>query len=118
MPSIAYMQYHVSQIFEFGYFQDVFVDVVRYHTTDREKYRRTQNRGVMAVSTHDGESIEFYGFLKQIIELQYNSSETYYSPIVVLFRCDWFDTHSKKCRMKDLAVWTSLRTKNGHFDSC
>ena len=62
----------------------------------------------MAESTHDGESIEFYGFLEQIIELQYNSSETYYSPKVVLFRCDWFDTHSKKCRMKDEGFFRSI----------
>ena len=34
-----------------------------------------KNSGVMAEGTHDGESIEFYGCLKQIIELQYNSSE-------------------------------------------
>ena len=55
-------------------FSGCLVDGVRYHTADREKYR-TQNSGVMAEGTHDGESIEFYGCLKQIIELQYNSSE-------------------------------------------
>ena len=55
-------------------FSGCLVDGVRYHTADREKYRRTQNSGVMAEGTHDGESIELYGFLKQIIELQYNSS--------------------------------------------
>ena len=89
-------------------FSGCLVDGVRYHTADREKYRRTQNSGVMAEGTHDGESIEFYGCLKQIIELQYNSLETYYSPIVVLFRCDWFDTHSKKCRMKDEGFFRSI----------
>ena len=62
----------------------------------------------MAEGTHDGESIEFYGCLKQIIELQYKSSEMDYSPTVVLFRCDWFDTHSKKCRMKDEGFFRSI----------
>jgi len=67
-----------------------------------------KNSGVMAEGTHDGESIEFYGCLKQIIELQYKSSEMDYSPTVVLFRCDWFDTHSKKCRMKDEGFFRSI----------
>ncbi|KAL5654389.1 hypothetical protein ACJX0J_033708, partial [Zea mays] len=44
------------------------VDGVRYHTVDREKYRRTQNSGVMAQGTHNGEDIEFYGSLREIIQ--------------------------------------------------
>ena len=27
---------------------------------------------------------------------------------MVLFRCDWFDTHSKKCRMKDEGFLRSI----------
>jgi hypothetical protein len=48
------------------------VDVVRCHNIDREKNRRTQNSGVMAQGTHTGEDIEFYGCLREIIQLQYN----------------------------------------------
>ena len=55
-------------------FAGCLIDGVRYHTADQEKYRRTQNSGVMTEGTHDGESIEFYGCLKQITELQYNYS--------------------------------------------
>ena len=55
-------------------FSGCLVDGVRYHTADREKNRRIQNSGVMTEGTQDGESIEFYGCLKQITELQYNSS--------------------------------------------
>ena len=41
---------------------------------DREKYLQTQNSGVLTEGTHDNGPIEFYGVLKDIIELQYNAS--------------------------------------------
>ncbi|CAN6222944.1 unnamed protein product [Urochloa humidicola] len=83
------------------------VDGVRYHTLDREKNRRTQNSGVMAEGSHDEDYIDFYGQLKEIIELQYNSDLSV-SRTVVLFRCDWFDTNSKKSRMKDDGFFKSI----------
>jgi len=81
-------------------FSACLVHGVRYHTVDRERNRRTQNSGVMVEGTHDGDNIDFYGCLKEIIQLQYNSDLSN-SRSVVLFRCDWFDTHGKKVRMKD-----------------
>jgi hypothetical protein len=80
-------------------FSACLVDGVRYHTIDRESNRRTQNSGVMVEGTHNNECIDFYGCLKEIIELQYNSDLMEHQT-VVLFRCDWFDTHSKKVSMK------------------
>jgi hypothetical protein len=80
-------------------FSACLVDGVRYHTVDRERNRRTQNSGVMVEGTHNNECIDFYGCLKEIIELQYNSDLMEHRT-VVLFQCDWFDTHSKKVNMK------------------
>lgn len=88
-------------------FSGCLIDGVRYHTADREKYRRTQNSGVMAEGSHNEDYIDFYGCLKQIIELQYNSDFSD-RRTVVLFRCDWFDTNGKKSRMKDDGFFRSI----------
>lgn len=61
----------------------------------------------MSEGCHNDENIEFYGRLKEIIELRYNS-DTSESRTVVLFRCDWFDTHGKKVRMKDDEFFKSI----------
>ena len=83
------------------------VDGVRYHTIDREKNRRTQNSGVMAEGTHNSEDIEFYGSLREIIQLQYNADKSGHRSVVI-FRCDWFDTESKKGRIKDDGLFKSI----------
>ena len=49
------------------------VNGVRYNTTDRERHRQTQNSGVLVDGTHNGVPTEFYGQLKEIVELSYNS---------------------------------------------
>ncbi|CAO2168753.1 unnamed protein product [Urochloa humidicola] len=61
----------------------------------------------MAEGSHDEDYIDFYGQLKEIIELQYNSDLSI-SRTVVLFHCDWFDTNSKKSRMKDDGFFKSI----------
>jgi hypothetical protein len=35
---------------------------------------QTQNSAVMTEGGHNGENIDFYGVLKEVIELQYNSN--------------------------------------------
>ena len=61
---------------------------------DREKFLLTQNSGVMAEGSHNGKEIDFYGVLKEVIELQYPSSYQV-RRTVVLFRCDWFNQVGK-----------------------
>lgn len=87
-------------------FSACLVDGVRYHTADREK-NRTQNCGVMVEGTHNGNNIDFYGCLKEIIQLQYNSNFSG-GRTVVLFQSDWFDVCSKKVRMKDDGFFWSV----------
>lgn len=88
-------------------FSACLVNGVRYHTVDREKNRRTQNSGILTDGTHNGESIDFYGCLKNIIELKYFSESSDHRT-VVLFRCDWFDTHGKKFKTKDDGIFRSI----------
>jgi hypothetical protein len=60
------------------------VDGVRYHTVDREINRKTQNSGIVSEGEHNGEYIDYYGQLKGIIRLHYNSSGGVHR-LVVLF---------------------------------
>lgn len=83
------------------------VNGVRFHTVDREKNRRTQNSGIMAAGLHGDQDIDFYGLLKEIVELRYNVVSGR-DMTVVLFRCDWFDTHGKKFRMKEDRFFKSI----------
>ena len=43
------------------------INGVRYHTLDHKRSRKTQNIGVMVEGSHNGEDIDFYGQLKEII---------------------------------------------------
>jgi hypothetical protein len=58
------------------------VNGVRFNTADRDKNKKTHNNGVMSQSTHSGQVTDFFGTLKEIIQLDYNERS------VVLFKCD------------------------------
>jgi hypothetical protein len=64
---------------------------VKYLTVSREKRRLTQNSGVCVEGEHKGETIDFYGRLNEVIELNY-----LHDCKVYLFRCEWFDLEHKK----------------------
>ncbi|KAL6575606.1 hypothetical protein OROHE_000983 [Orobanche hederae] len=72
------------------------VNEVRFHTRDRDAVRRTQNSGIVVEGTHKNQPMEYFGFLKRVIELSYIGSYK-----VVLFECEWFDTGSKKTMQVD-----------------
>ena len=88
-------------------FSGYLVDGIRFHTTDRDKSRRTQNNGVMAEGTHDGDPIDFYGSLKEIIELQYNSDLQWISSDVI-----GLILMPKSSRMKDDGFFRSINRAN------
>uniref|UniRef100_A0A803N0T6 DUF4218 domain-containing protein n=1 Tax=Chenopodium quinoa TaxID=63459 RepID=A0A803N0T6_CHEQI len=60
----------------------VIINGYNFDIVDRERFRITQNSGIMV----EAEGHEYYGKLKEILELDY-----YGSYKVVLFRCDWVD---------------------------
>jgi hypothetical protein len=82
------------------------VNGVRYSTVDREKFLLTQNSGVVTGGTHNGEDVDYFGVLKEVIELEYNSN-LQARRTVVLFRCDWFNLEGKTRGLRD----------DGHFKS-
>uniref|UniRef100_A0A803LVV1 DUF4216 domain-containing protein n=1 Tax=Chenopodium quinoa TaxID=63459 RepID=A0A803LVV1_CHEQI len=62
--------------------KSVIINGYKFDIVDRERFRTTQNLGVMV----EVEDQEYYGKLKEIFELDY-----YGSFKVVLFLCDWVD---------------------------
>ncbi|KAL5760668.1 hypothetical protein ACOSQ2_019506 [Xanthoceras sorbifolium] len=64
--------------------------VTRY-TGYRDYNRRTQNCGVLVKGEHRGKSIDFYGVLKDIIEVSYFGQNK-----VVIFKCDWWDLSGRR----------------------
>ncbi|KAJ9547179.1 LOW QUALITY PROTEIN: hypothetical protein OSB04_019722 [Centaurea solstitialis] len=85
------------------------VNGVRFVVHSRDIRRTTQNSGV-AVPGTDG--FMFYGQLEDIIEIRYLSG---YS--VVLFRCKWFNTDSRKKRCITKNNITSISVNSGWFKS-
>ncbi|XP_038973921.1 uncharacterized protein LOC113461576 [Phoenix dactylifera] len=69
----------------------------KFHTQEREKFRKTQNSGVMVEA--DGKN--YYGALTDIYELDY-----YGKFKVVLFRCNWVDINSPRGLRQDINGFT------------
>jgi len=76
------------------------VNGIRYSTLDREKFLQTQNSGVMTEGTHEDVTIDYYGVLREVIQLQYNSNVDVHRS-VVLFRCDWYNQVGKTRGVRD-----------------
>ncbi|XP_071931860.1 uncharacterized protein [Coffea arabica] len=47
------------------------VNEVRFHTRDRDDCRTTQNSGLVVEGDHKGKHIDFYGFVKAVVELTF-----------------------------------------------
>lgn len=67
------------------------VNGVKFLNQDRDNYRTTQKRGVRVEGEHNNDIIDFYGVLKEVVELRYRSYR------VVLFKFDWFDSRHIQC---------------------
>ncbi|WVZ84331.1 hypothetical protein U9M48_031373 [Paspalum notatum var. saurae] len=89
-------------------FSACLVGGVRFHTIDREENRRTQNSRVMTEGTHNGNYIDFYGCLKDIIMLQYNSDSR-------TNRTFDNDDGKKQSRMKDDGYMRSINQASCWF---
>ncbi|XP_070011494.1 uncharacterized protein [Nicotiana sylvestris] len=58
----------------------------RFHTKQLEGNRVKQNSGVLVRGIMNGQNIDYYGVLTEIVELQYLEGKR-----IVLFKCDWMD---------------------------
>jgi hypothetical protein len=72
------------------------VNGVRFNTVDRDSNKKTQNSGVMAQASHNNELIDFFGTLKEIVQLEYPEDDR----SVVLFKCDWYKLDGKKTELQ------------------
>lgn len=80
---------------------------VRFHTMAREAGRKTQNSGIKAEGTHKDESIDFYGVLTEIIELNYIANKN--GPrSVILLRCEWFNLEGKTYQLNNDGYFKSI----------
>ncbi|WMV10036.1 hypothetical protein MTR67_003421 [Solanum verrucosum] len=68
------------------------VNGYRFHVEDYDKKLRTQNCGVVVVGENDkdSDSLDYYGVLTDVIELQFVMDRR-----VILFRCNWFDVYDE-----------------------
>ena len=80
------------------------VNGVRFNIVDRDKNKKTQNSGVMSQATHQGQLIDFFGNIKEIIQLDYNLEDR----SVVLFKCDWFKLDGKRTALQDDGFFRSI----------
>ena len=67
------------------------VNGYRFHTQSREKDRKTQNSGVVVKGDHGNNTVDFYGTLQDIIEVEYLVGKQK----VLLFKCDWWESKDK-----------------------
>ena len=92
-------------------YNGLIINGFKFHTKDREKFRTTQNSGVMVGAV--GKT--YYGALKDIYQIDY-----YGIFKVILFRCDWVDINSSRGLKKDangftLVIHTSVLLKDDPF---
>lgn len=80
---------------------------VKYHTTDREARRKTQNSRLLVDGEHGGNTTEFYGTLREVIELEYHHGYR-----IVLFKCDWFDVSPNRNKIQKDYDLTSVNVSN------
>ena len=66
-----------------AFFKGCIVNGVRFHTKARDRTRRTQNSGIIVPSEHESMDINYYGELKNILDLRYMGGKHVY-----LFECN------------------------------
>ncbi|GLT98389.1 hypothetical protein SLE2022_158960 [Rubroshorea leprosula] len=65
------------------------VNGFRFHTIAYGQNKKTMNSGVCVKGATFNDESDYYGSLKEIIELQYFDSYVHQS--VILFKCEWYD---------------------------
>jgi hypothetical protein len=75
------------------------INGVRYHTLAREEHRKTQNSTIQCAGSHNDDIIDFYGTIKDIIELTYAKNNRG-KRTVILLRCEWYNLEGRTYQMK------------------
>jgi Domain of unknown function (DUF4216) len=83
------------------------INGVRYHTLAREEHRKTQNSTIKTAGTHNGDTIDFYGKITDIIELTYAKNSRGHRTVILL-RCEWYNLEGRTYQMKDDGYFKSI----------
>ena len=83
-------------------FSTCVVNGVKFVCQERDANRKTQNSGVFVAGS---EATPFYGVLKEVLVIQYA-----YGCNAILMRCKWYDTDSRKKRLKVINNISSIYT--------
>ncbi|XP_042973064.1 uncharacterized protein LOC122304867 [Carya illinoinensis] len=78
---------------------------IRFHTKNLETRRLTQNSGVIVYGNHQGNPVDYYGQLTEVIELRYMGWRKCF-----LFKCDWWDIGDKRRGIQVGDHFTSVNT--------
>ena len=69
---------------------------VRFHTSEFDSRKKTQNSGVLVEGNQGDMKVEFYGVLTDIYEFTYVRNKR-----VFLFKCKWWDTNMRHVQDDD-----------------
>ena len=94
-----------------AFFKGCIVNGVRFHTKVRNQTRRTQNNGITIPGEHESMNINYYGELKNILDLRYMGGKHVY-----LFECNWWDIGNRTEMQKD-EYFTSVNTSRLWYKS-
>lgn len=67
------------------------VNGVRFHTTQLDNRRTTQNSRIFVLGESEGDQYNFYGVLDEVLDFQYVRRRC-----VMMLKCRWFDTDPRK----------------------
>lgn len=88
------------------------VNGVRFHTKDRDDHRITQNSGICVSGEHDGENVNFYGVLTNVLELDY-----LFGYKIILFKCKWFDTNHQRKKIQQDPHFTIINISSTWYEN-
>jgi len=72
-----------------------------------DEHRKTQNSTIKSAGTHGDDTIDFYGTIKDIIELSYNKNSKGQRTVVLLW-CEWYNLEGMTYQMKDDGYFKSI----------
>ena len=72
----------------------------------------TQNSGICVSREHDGEDVNFYGVLTNVVELDY-----LFGHKVILFKCKWFDTNHKNKKIHQDPHFTVINISSTWYEN-
>jgi hypothetical protein len=80
-----------------------------------DKHRKAQNSTIRSAGTHGDDTIDFYGTIKDIIELSYSKNSKGRRTVIskgrrtiILLRCEWYNLEGRTYQMKDDGYFKSI----------